>query len=321
MRLHDDLDAMQPTLDRDAAEFNRVLSELVRVYQFRDRDRVGSHDVTGAGAHVLDVLVRLGPIGLNQLAAELFVDKSTASKLVTGLEEKKYLSRTIDPEDRRAVLLEVTGAGRELHERISGDRLRDVTALLRPFTDEHRQGMTTRLRQIIRTYAVYSGFTDASVCVLPANDDPVPFGANLRMAGRADLQEVLTLAEAAGLSVGTMEERLPGTLVIAREPESGELIGLAGLERYGAAGVLWAIAVRTAFRRGGLGKTLLLTVVNLARTLGMRELYLAATQAGDVLSRQGWEEVAREELPATLREVDELRTSAATTAVMRLRLS
>ncbi len=97
---------------QDAAEFHQALLDLVRVFQFRDSDRVGEYDVSASAAHALEALTRLGAVGMNRLAAELFVDKSTASRIVAGLEEKGYVQRVMDPHDRRALQIEMTAAGR-----------------------------------------------------------------------------------------------------------------------------------------------------------------------------------------------------------------
>ncbi len=312
---------MQTTLMQDAAEFHRVLTELVRVYMFRDRDRSGSHDVGVTGAHALDILVRHGGIGLSQLATELFVDKSTASRIVADLEEKGYVSRAINREDRRAVRLDVTPAGRELHQRIQADNLREAAELLRSFAADVRQGMTARLRQIACTYAVRAGVTDASICLVPGDPRDIPFGADLRIAGPPDLEEALTLLESVGLPTeGIAEDRL-GSFVVAREPEHGELIGVAGVESYGAAGVLRTIAVHPSYRGAGLGRTLLLAVANLAKTVGMRELFLVTTTASDALSPLGWEEVPPEDIPDALQKSLELQRAMSAAPVMRLRLS
>ena len=73
------------SLDADAASLYRVMTELLRVYQFRDRDRLGYHDLTITQCYVLDILVRRGPLSLNDLAAEMLLDKSTLSRVVDGL--------------------------------------------------------------------------------------------------------------------------------------------------------------------------------------------------------------------------------------------
>src|SRR5688572_21605599 len=108
-------------LEADAAALHAALNELVRVYQFRDRDRICCHDVSVTQCYAIEALVRRGPSGLNELAAELYLDKSTASRVVATLRRKGYVSRAAHPEDGRAIVLRVTPSGRRLHDRIRKD--------------------------------------------------------------------------------------------------------------------------------------------------------------------------------------------------------
>lgn len=151
-------------LERDAAELHRALSELVRVYQFRDRDRICCHDVSVTQCYALDALVRRGALTLNALAAELYLDKSTASRVVDGLERKGYVERRTHPEDRRALLLDLTAAGRETHGRIEHDILEEEKALLADFPPEVRQSMARLIGRLARAAAARVDTTQGSCC-------------------------------------------------------------------------------------------------------------------------------------------------------------
>ena len=50
--------AADPSLDRDAEALQDALSELIRVYQFRDRDRICCHDISVTQCYVLESLAR-----------------------------------------------------------------------------------------------------------------------------------------------------------------------------------------------------------------------------------------------------------------------
>src|SRR5436190_18914601 len=105
-------------LVEDAAAFTEALQDLLRLYQFRDRERICCHDITVSECYALEALVRGGPQTLNQVAATLRLDKSTASRVVRALEEKAYVKRTPHPEDGRAVQLVPSASGERLFNRI-----------------------------------------------------------------------------------------------------------------------------------------------------------------------------------------------------------
>src|SRR6476646_7457918 len=72
-------------LDRDALALHEAVADLVRVYQFRDRDRICCHDVSVTQCYALETLVEHGPLRLSALAERLFLDKSTTSRVVSTL--------------------------------------------------------------------------------------------------------------------------------------------------------------------------------------------------------------------------------------------
>lgn len=97
------------------------MTDFLRVYQFRDRDRVGYHGLTITQCYVLDVLIQRGAITLNDLAAAMHLDKSTLSRVVDGLERKRAVKRTTNPVDGRSTLLTATPSGAQRYGRVVTD--------------------------------------------------------------------------------------------------------------------------------------------------------------------------------------------------------
>jgi MarR family 2-MHQ and catechol resistance regulon transcriptional repressor len=127
--------AKDKTLDADAWKLHRAMIELVRVYQFRDRQRVCYYDISATQCYALGALAAYGAIPLNALAHELMLDKSTTSRMVDSLEKKGYVTRTTDPDDARALRISMTAKGRRLHDRILDDlyqETRELAAALSP---------------------------------------------------------------------------------------------------------------------------------------------------------------------------------------------
>ena len=157
-------------LDADAGALHDALCELVRVYQFRDRDRICCHDVSVTQCYAIEALLRRGPSGLNELAAELYLDKSTASRVVATLERKGYVSRVTHPDDGRAIVLSVTAAGRRLHDRIRKDLVGEARDLLGDFEPEVRAGAAELILRLARAAAARSGVPAPSCCPAKGGD-------------------------------------------------------------------------------------------------------------------------------------------------------
>jgi MarR family 2-MHQ and catechol resistance regulon transcriptional repressor len=161
------VDANDPRLDADALKLHRALSDLVRVYQFRDRDRICCYDVSVSQCYALEAVIQKGPLSLNALAAELYLEKSTASRVVDGLQKKGYVERRDNPEDRRALLLEATPAGRELYAKIDADLLEEERKLLSGFSPEVRESMAELISQLARAAASRIDTSGGSCCMMP----------------------------------------------------------------------------------------------------------------------------------------------------------
>ena len=152
----------ESTLARQARELQDALAEFIRVYQFRDRDRICCHDVSVTQCYALDALMRRGLVTLNELAGELCLDKSTASRVVATLERKGYVARTTHPRDRRAVLLTATAAGKRLVERILDDLVEEKKQLLAEFPEEVRESAAELIQRLT------TASRSRSACAAPA---------------------------------------------------------------------------------------------------------------------------------------------------------
>jgi MarR family 2-MHQ and catechol resistance regulon transcriptional repressor len=151
-----------PQLDADTLALHRTFSELLRVFQFRDRDRICCHDISVTQCYALGTLVERGERTLNELAAELFLDKSTASRVVDALVAKGYVTRTPHPRDRRAVQLMPTAEGRELFARIDAELLAELRGVTAAFPPEIRHAMHEMLVRFLR--AAGPRFLPAGCC-------------------------------------------------------------------------------------------------------------------------------------------------------------
>lgn len=135
-------------LARDTDAFYDAVSDLVRLYQFRERDRVGACGVTPTECYTLDALARLGPLSVSAIAAELSLHKSTASRIVARLDAAGLLLRQDEPGNHRAWRVTLTEAGEALHARtvaVVKDEHRD---LLRALSAEERRLVTRTIENV-----------------------------------------------------------------------------------------------------------------------------------------------------------------------------
>jgi DNA-binding MarR family transcriptional regulator len=163
-------------LRRDAQALQAAVADLVRVYQFRDRDRICCHDISVTQCHALEALVKDGPMRLGDLTERMYLDKSTTSRVVRSLVKKGYVEQRADAGDRRATALSATRAGRQLCVCITDDLVDQQKALLEDLDPDVRAEVVTVIRRL--TQAADSRFR-AGVshgahkdCCTPAENGP-----------------------------------------------------------------------------------------------------------------------------------------------------
>lgn len=98
--------------DTDLAE--RMLGCFTLIRRVLD-DRLRPHGVSVARKRVLGVLEH-GAVRQNVLATVLDLAPRTITELVDGLERDGFVSRTTDPGDRRARLVDLTPTGRQVND-------------------------------------------------------------------------------------------------------------------------------------------------------------------------------------------------------------
>ena len=143
-------------------------------------------------------------------------------------------------------------------------------------------------------------------------------GLKLRTARSADLPLVLALLSHAQLPTAGVAESLPHFIVAERE---GELIGVAGLEVYGASALLRSVAVVDRWRGSGVGRTLIDRALDEARQAGIDDVFLLTTTAEHYFPRFGFSCVSRDEVGDEVRASVEFQEACPSSAVvMRKRL-
>ena len=136
----------------------------------------------------------------------------------------------------------------------------------------------------------------------------------IRPAGSGDLDGVRALLAAAQLPVEGLEDQFGPPYVVAER--AGCLVGAAGVEAYGTAGLLRSVVVAAAERGTGLGRALTADRLAWARAQRLEAVYLLTTTAADFFARLGFERVEREGVPPAIRASREFASVCPSTAVV-----
>jgi amino-acid N-acetyltransferase len=141
----------------------------------------------------------------------------------------------------------------------------------------------------------------------------------IRAASPADLPTIRGLLAASALPTEGVEDFFPDNYAVAERDDV--IIGVAGVEKYGAHGLIRSVSVADNLRGAGIGAALARERAEWSRAHGVSELYLLTTTAADFFARLGYARVGRDSVPAEIAAAPEFAAICPSTAVvMRLPL-
>ncbi|WP_182348368.1 MarR family winged helix-turn-helix transcriptional regulator [Tomitella gaofuii] len=120
-----------------AADLRPVLLRLNNLV----RRRVPSVELTPAQSTALTTVLDHGPLRMGELAEREQIRMPTVTAIIRRVEKLGLVQRRPDPDDGRAVLVELTASGRERLEHVARERNVLLAALLEQLTDGDRQAI------------------------------------------------------------------------------------------------------------------------------------------------------------------------------------
>jgi amino-acid N-acetyltransferase len=141
----------------------------------------------------------------------------------------------------------------------------------------------------------------------------------IEAANDRDLPQVRRLLECHHLPLDGVDDHVR-TMLVAKE--GAEVVGTAGLELYRDGALLRSVAVDPAHQGRHLGHQLTEAALRLAQTHGADTVFLLTTTAERFFPRFGFEQIARDDVPASVQASIEFQSACPASAiVMRKRLS
>jgi DNA-binding MarR family transcriptional regulator len=113
------------------------------------RERLYGDLLEPAQVDALDVVVNQGGCRMTELADALWVDRSTATRVIDRLVAGGVVDRRAAPTDGRAVWVEATPHGMDLYEEFSQRRRTMLLAVLEGFDDGERTALAELLERLV----------------------------------------------------------------------------------------------------------------------------------------------------------------------------
>ena len=145
-----------PTHYKGTEEERRALDVFIKLMRATESvaDRTGgpmaAAGLTPSQFGVLETLYHLGPLMLSQLADKHLKSRNNFTVVVDNLEKQALVRRERSGEDRRAVWVHLTEAGRERIEQVFPTHVGAVVEDMRVLTPEEQEQLGALLRRLGR---------------------------------------------------------------------------------------------------------------------------------------------------------------------------
>jgi DNA-binding MarR family transcriptional regulator len=138
----------RPPTDAQVGRFHHEIVELIKKYQFRDRNQMVGCGISVSQCYLLECLARFGPQTMNELARRMYLTVSTLTRLVDQLEAKSLVTRREDADDRRVRRIQPTARGRSVFQASWRDIFVSERAILESFPESQRTAVIEVLRKL-----------------------------------------------------------------------------------------------------------------------------------------------------------------------------
>lgn len=141
------------TSPTDSTEVAELLREtLLRLQPSSEEiaEAWSTAQVTMQQFRIMTILYHEGPIRVSDLALRLEVSTPTITGILDRLVKQKVSYRMSDPRDRRVVLNNLTGEGRDLVERLQPAHGKQIERAIGKLESNEREQLSASLRSLLR---------------------------------------------------------------------------------------------------------------------------------------------------------------------------
>ncbi len=297
-----------------------LVRELSRL--FVRSQRAQSSCVDGASnvqCHVLTELLRVDEhSGFTQqaLVERLSLDKAWISRAVDALVSDGVVAKRPHEDDKRSVKLSLTALGRIRAEKLENTLNAHAAQVFEHIAvDQHAQihdalaVLVSALAQAAQAALNKTASDSDNEIKAASHIDTLVF----EDASMLDVPAIEALLVKANLSIVGVRRHIAHFRL---GKFGGKIVAVGGLEIYGGHALLRSIAVDTEQRNKAYGKQIVRDVCHSAQRAGIRDVYLKTVSARAFFAGLGFQVIAYEQVPASLKKSSQFRGAGPASATL-----
>lgn len=141
---------MVEQLAQQAEMLHQAVTELVQLYQCRDRQEICCYGISVSQCYSLEALDAHGKLTMGALAKQIQVTASTMTRIVDQLVARELVQRWFDAADRRVCCVAITAQGQALLHTIRAELLAMEKEVLEKIAPAARETVIVALQALTR---------------------------------------------------------------------------------------------------------------------------------------------------------------------------
>lgn len=122
----------------------RIFAGFRRFNKILKRQEFGHHGQT----RILNILVEKGAVSQRDLQEEVEITSSSASELLTKMEDHGLIKRTPDPANAKSLIVEITEDGKKRAEQLNAEKAEKTKKLFAALSDAEKEQFAEMLDKI-----------------------------------------------------------------------------------------------------------------------------------------------------------------------------
>lgn len=151
-------------LGRQAERLYGAFSDMLRQYQFRDREQICCHGLSVSQCYALEALNQRESMTMGDLAGHLRLKISSMTRVADALVEGGLVRRIDDPGDRRVCRLLITAKGRTLICRVQRGLIEEYERVLENVAPGSREAVIQAASDLLAACEKRCGDNDGDCC-------------------------------------------------------------------------------------------------------------------------------------------------------------
>jgi DNA-binding MarR family transcriptional regulator len=144
-------------IGKDVEKFHSSIIELIKKYQFRDRNEITSFGISVSQCYVLETLHFQGELTMKGLAEQMHLTISTITRVVDQLERKKLVKRNRHSQDSRIRLIKLTPRGEKVFLKSWANVFESEKRIFENIKPEHRKVLLLLLNDLNNSVDQWQG--------------------------------------------------------------------------------------------------------------------------------------------------------------------